>query len=324
MVVAQAEMIEVGGGRRLCPFDYSSGRFRRVDSRVIARNTDAKAHPARLGRRRDGVVVTSRLGSTTSRLGSTLGLMDTEGKIETAGEPDATRSLGSLTTNELSGEPATTLIVPLGATEQHGPHLPLDTDTAIATAWANRVAARLGDSVVAPALPYGSSGEHQSFAGTLSIGREALRTVIIELTRSAAIHHQRVVFVSGHAGNAEPLREAVSQLIDEGHHVSLLLPLIEGADAHAGRTETSIMLAIEPDHVRTDHLEVGCMSPLSSIIDQLRLGGVAAVAPNGVLGDPTLATVAEGVELLVRLDKAPVEGSPLTRRQNTTAKFGPA
>src|SRR3712207_8629966 len=80
------------------------------------------------------------------------------------------------------------LVVPLGATEQHGPHLPLGTDTVIASA----LAASL-DAVVAPALPYGSSGEHAGFPGTLSIGREALVHVLVELVRSCGF--ARVLFV---------------------------------------------------------------------------------------------------------------------------------
>ncbi|HET7720624.1 MAG TPA: creatininase family protein, partial [Acidimicrobiales bacterium] len=82
------------------------------------------------------------------------------------------------------------LVVPLGATEQHGPHLPLDTDTTLATVLAHRLAARRSsaghhDVLVAPALPYGSSGEHAGFAGTLSIGAAATELVVVELVRSA-------------------------------------------------------------------------------------------------------------------------------------------
>ena len=104
-------------------------------------------------------------------------------------------ALDESTTLELSGD---LLVIPLGATEQHGPHLPLGTDTIIATA----LAASL-DAVVAPALPFGSSGEHAGFAGTLSIGREALIRVLVELVRSSSL--PRTLFVNAHGGNAEPL-----------------------------------------------------------------------------------------------------------------------
>ena len=103
------------------------------------------------------------------------------------------------------------LLVPLGSTEQHGPHLPLDTDTRIAQAIANGAAGQL-EAVVAPALAYGASGEHAGFDGTLSIGTEALRLVLIELVRSAALTFGRIVLVNGHGGNHEATTHAVEQL----------------------------------------------------------------------------------------------------------------
>ncbi len=197
---------------------------------------------------------------------------------------------------------AATLIVPLGATEQHGPHLPLGTDTMLAQAWCERLARGRPDVVVAPALPYGSSGEHQSFPGTLSIGQDVLRLLLVELVRSASHTYAHVVLVSGHAGNLEPLTAAVSQLREEGHCVDFLLPVLAGSDAHAGRTETSLMLHIAPEFVRPDLAEAGCVRPISEIIEALRSGGVAAVSDNGVLGDPNGATATEGAQLAAQLD----------------------
>ena len=77
------------------------------------------------------------------------------------------------------------LVIPLGATEQHGPHLPLSTDTDIAVALCRGLAAARPSVLVAPPLPYGASGEHAGFAGTLSIGQDAAETVVVELGRSA-------------------------------------------------------------------------------------------------------------------------------------------
>src|SRR3954449_5713373 len=93
------------------------------------------------------------------------------------------------------------LLLPVGSCEQHGPHLPLHTDTVIATALACGVAERRSDCVVAPPITIGASGEHQGFAGTLSIGTDAMTNVLIELVRSAD-WAAGVVFVNGHGGNA--------------------------------------------------------------------------------------------------------------------------
>jgi mycofactocin precursor peptide peptidase len=195
-------------------------------------------------------------------------------------------ALDELTTLDATGD---LLVVPLGATEQHGPHLPLGTDTIIATA----LAASL-DAVVAPALPYGSSGEHAGFAGTLSIGREALVTVLVELVRSSSF--ARTLFVNGHGGNVEPLADAVRRLRDEGHDVWAWAPAW-GGDAHAGRIETSLLLALEPRLVGAAR-ESGNTEPLRALMPRLRAEGVRGVAPNGVLGDPAGASEEEGRALL--------------------------
>lgn len=205
--------------------------------------------------------------------------------------------LGSATWTELSGQTGgSTLVIPLGSTEQHGPHLPLSTDTDIAVAVAEGAAALRPHVVVAPALPYGSSGEHAEFPGTLSIGQAALEHVVVELVRSAD-HFGAVVLASGHGGNLEALRRAVAALTGEGRHVAVWTP--SGAvDAHAGRTETSIALALDASRVRVDQAERGDTRPLGELLPSLRAGGVRSVTPNGVLGDPAGASAEEGLQLL--------------------------
>ena len=192
------------------------------------------------------------------------------------------------------------LAVPLGSTEQHGPHLPIGTDTTVALAVAERLAAARPDVVVAPPIPYGSAGEHAGFPGTLSIGAAALELVIVELVRSADAF-AGVVLVSGHGGNTEPLARAMTTLRAEGRRVLAWAPRIAGADAHAGRTETSLMLALAPESVRLGAAEAGDLRPLAAVMGELRRGGVAAVSPNGVLGDPAGASLEEGRHLLDRL-----------------------
>lgn len=197
-------------------------------------------------------------------------------------------------------EPAhgTTLLVPLGSTEQHGPHLPLDTDTRIAQAVAEGLASTHPDVIVAPALPFGASGEHAGFAGTISIGTDALHLVLVELVRSLGPEFGRTVFVNGHGGNIVGLRNAVNQLTAEGHCCAAWWPRIPDGDAHAGRTETSLLLAIAPEVVHLDVAAPGATEPLADLLAQLQTGGLRAVTTNGVLGDPTGATAAEGNRLL--------------------------
>lgn len=192
------------------------------------------------------------------------------------------------------------LVVPIGSCEQHGPHLPLDTDTRIACAIADALAASRRDLTVAPALAVTASGEHQGFAGTLSIGVVALSMVLVEVVRSAQ-WCTGVVFINGHGGNAQAVREATDLLRSEGRNVLAWWPQIVGGDAHAGRTETSLMLAIAPHAVRLDQAVAGRTEPLPTLIPQLLEDGVISVSPNGVLGDPRGASAKEGRELLAQL-----------------------
>jgi creatinine amidohydrolase len=192
----------------------------------------------------------------------------------------------------------TVIAVPIGSTEQHGPHLPLSTDTELAVALAGRLAARREDVVVAPAVPYGASGEHAAFPGTLSIGQSALELLLVELIRSADAF-AAAVLVSTHGGNARPVARAVARLTAEGRRVRAWQPPAgDPTDAHAGHSETSLLLALRPASVRQDRIEAGTRRPLPELWPALRQAGVGAVSANGVLGDPTGASVAAGTRLL--------------------------
>lgn len=194
-----------------------------------------------------------------------------------------------------------TIVVPVGAVEQHGPHLPVDTDARIAADIAacavDDAASDEVDVLLAPTIAYGASGEHEGFPGTVSIGAEVLERLIVEYGRSACRWASRIVFVNGHGGNALALAAAVRLLRYEGRDVAWWPCAFPGADAHAGDTETSLMLAMSPDEVRADAFEVGVTTPVSQLMDQLRDGGVAAVSANGVLGDPTAADSTRGAAL---------------------------
>lgn len=199
------------------------------------------------------------------------------------------------------------LAVPLGSLEQHGPHLPLDTDARIAVALAASLDDRLAGVGVAvsPPLAFGASGEHAGFEGTLSIGTAVLTEVLVELVRSADAF-DGVVLVSGHGGNADAMAGSVARLRAEGRRVTAWQPVLTGdrRDAHAGYAETSLMLAIAPDSVRIDLAEVGETRPLSEIWASLSKGGVASVSSNGVLGDPRGANPEAGRALLAEMSDA--------------------
>jgi mycofactocin system creatininase family protein len=209
--------------------------------------------------------------------------------------------LGTATSSQLAST-SPSIMIPLGSTEQHGPHLPLDTDTRIATAVARGAVARLErDWLVAPAIAYGASGEHQSFAGTISIGAKALTMLLVEYGRSAACWAQRLVFVNGHGGNVGALNRAVRRLRAEGRDVGWCPCTAAGGDAHAGHTETSVLLHISPADVLTDRWLAGNGAPLPELLPSMRHGGVAAVSRVGVLGDPTTATAAEGERIFAEM-----------------------
>ena len=208
-------------------------------------------------------------------------------------------------------------VLPVGATEQHGPHLPFETDTLLATAAARALvpgpsagpdrtsghggaaAAGNGGVTVLPALAYGASGEHQAFAGTVSMGTGALVETVLEIGRSVSTWADRLLVVNGHGGNVEALRRAVSRLRYEGRDAAWLSCRTSEspADTHAGHAETSLLLHLYPELVRMDLAEPGCTEPLAQVLPALRRGGVAAVADNGILGDPTSATAVEGRRL---------------------------
>ncbi len=193
------------------------------------------------------------------------------------------------------------VVVPVGSIEQHGPHMPLDTDATIAVGVAEAVAAALGGAWVAPPVVYGSSGEHQAFPGTSSIGTDVLHLMLVELVRSMRTWTRRVLFVNAHGGNVQALTDAVRQLVDEGHDVAWAPCTTEDVDLHAGRTETSLMLLLRPNSVRLDLAEAGNTRPLTELLPALVTNGVRDVSANGVLGDPAGASAKEGALLFERM-----------------------
>ncbi|MFC3995605.1 mycofactocin biosynthesis peptidyl-dipeptidase MftE [Nocardiopsis sediminis] len=205
------------------------------------------------------------------------------------------------------------VLVPVGSTEQHGPHLPLSTDSVIARAVAERAARALasrpgGPPPVAPVIAYGASGEHAGFPGTVSIGHEVLGAVLVETVRSLMLWAGRVVFVNGHGGNVAALDAAVGRMRAEGHDAAWTGCGVPDGDAHAGRSETSAMLYLAPHLVRASAAVAGDTRPLAELMPDLVARGVRAVSPSGVLGDPAGASAEEGRAIVAAMVASVVRG----------------
>lgn len=217
-----------------------------------------------------------------------------------------------------------TVIVGVGAIEQHGPHLPLSMDTIDAAEVTRRIADRLGDALAAPPIRPGCSAHHMAFPGTISIEPETLQALLRDHCTSFARHgFEHVVLVPTHGGNFEPVDEVAAELrdgcdanvialTDLDEHMSLLNEGLAAAGVdyrepvvHAGATETSMVLAVAPDLVRTERLAVGHEGEVPT--EDLLERGFDAIAPNGVLGDPRRATVAAGEAIFELVTDAYVE-----------------
>jgi creatinine amidohydrolase len=194
------------------------------------------------------------------------------------------------------------VLLALGSWEQHGAHLPFDTDTVIIESVVD-AAIRSVDPEntqfsVVPTIGVTASDEHNGFAGTLSIGTNALSDAVVSIARSAS-WARGICIVNGHGGNADALKLIHSALDYENiRHSIWSLPYYEGADMHAGHTETSLMLHLAPGTVRMDLAEVGAVGDSEILIERMRAGGIKEVSSNGVVGDPTNATAAHGETML--------------------------
>jgi creatinine amidohydrolase len=206
-------------------------------------------------------------------------------------------------------------LVPLGSTEQHGPHLPEGTDHLIAEAFAREAAERTG-YLRTPTVTVGVSSHHRQFHGTIWVDPPAFRSYVASLTRSLTSHGiDRVVYVNAHGGNVGHLREVGRQLREDGVLYAiewmwdesipgLVDDLFEYNGPHGGPKETALIQHLHPELVHEDRLEDARDDGLVdwTTADTIRHGARTFYdsidnTDNGVLGDQTDATAEKGAEL---------------------------
>jgi creatinine amidohydrolase len=222
-------------------------------------------------------------------------------------------------------EGKTTAVFACGAVEQHGPHLPTGTDDFLGTAIAERAARIAGNALVAPTLRPGLSEHHMRFPGSFTLRPSTFVALIEDYCESLTRHgFRRIVMFPSHGGNADTMRAHAPLLARRFHGRSEVVVSLRAerfarmaefleergvtlgrAGAHAGYTETSMMLDYRPDLVREDRYEPGRCDdefylPENIARSQMEsfLYGIQTQSPNGILGDPTGSTADAGDELL--------------------------
>jgi creatinine amidohydrolase len=234
----------------------------------------------------------------------------------------AATSMGFMTYEEIEAlvSDQTVVLVPTGSTEQHGPHLPLDTDTFLCTEVANcaaRSSLHGGPVLVTPPMSVGCSAHHMAFSGTLTLSSNTFTSAVQELCTSLVRHgFGRQIVVNGHGGNSSLLAAAV-QDIGFQHPVHVVtcdywdfaLPVVQGLResppggmGHACEFETSLMLHLRPDGVRKDLIkrEIPQARHSSESLDLFASAPVRGhwkthdLSTSGVMGAPDLATEEKG------------------------------
>jgi creatinine amidohydrolase/Fe(II)-dependent formamide hydrolase-like protein len=215
----------------------------------------------------------------------------------------------------------TTAIIVLGAQEQHGPHLPMATDSIWGEYLADLVAQRIGGALIAPVFSVGFSPEHMEFPGTISLSAETWGAVVDDYISSLEHHgFKRIVLICSHGGNFFPLIEQLPALKDRHPatnivaYTDLLGEVAAAAEvaarfgvtpsesgAHGGEWETSMMMVVEAETVHAERQEPGFLGDLGEVLDQINAEGIQTVAPNGILGDPANASAEHGRAYLDRI-----------------------
>ena len=237
-------------------------------------------------------------------------------------------NLAESTWTEVRDADVDVAFLPVGSTEQHGPHAPLATDAVTATAVAEAAAARYegvadeatagedeatarGEALVTPTVPVGVSEEHRAFDGTMWVSPDAFRAYVREAAASlGASGINRIVFVNGHGGNVEALATVARRFsrdpAHDGYGVAFTWFEAVGEHTsemgHAGPLETALLRAVHPELVREDAVEGACEGGADrwgEWVAGVNLAhDVDAFSDNGVVGDPTAGDAARGEELL--------------------------
>jgi len=201
-------------------------------------------------------------------------------------------------------------VVCAASTEQHGPHLPEATDQLLGEAYAEGLARRLGDALVAPIIRPACSEHHMAFPGSLTISAELLMGIIDAYLASLRRHgFERFVVMSSHGGNFPVLAEwertrrssdtvVISDfhLFEAGFEAIRPFGRTDTAGPHAEVLETSMMLHLHPELVRMDRAAPGFTG--ESTLDDVLVRGMQAITPNGILGDPVGSTAEMGAAVL--------------------------
>jgi creatinine amidohydrolase len=199
-------------------------------------------------------------------------------------------------------------LLPVGSTEQHGPHAPLGTDTLNAETVAGAGAdAYDGEVVVAPPISVGVAEEHRDFAGTLWVGEDTFREYVRETIASLAHHGwDRVVVVNGHGGNVGPLREVCGRVSRHDDAYAVAFTWFDAVDApdmgHGGPVETSLLQHAHPDTVRAGRLDEAAEDGADGWgewVSGVNLAyDTSEFSENGTVGDPREGSAERGERLL--------------------------
>ncbi len=243
--------------------------------------------------------------------------------------PAAGRAVGNLTFQEIGTalRASSILCLPMGSMEQHGPHLPLNTDTVLAEAFTRRIVERWGEAYDLwrlPPVPVGLSREHDWAAGTLSLSVGGMTAVLRDLGReiARALPTRNLLIVNGHGGNRGILEALGRELRgDFGlnlcalHLGAMMSPVADAGvpEIHAGRDETSVMLALAPELVRRERIGNLKAPPdgdavRAAVLDPAATwpwsSGDPRIADLGVIGDPAQASVEHGQAIAERVVEA--------------------